>query len=197
MRVLAVAEAGPVRYDPAAQRLEAVLHDPAGNEVLLSSAHNPHCPGTLDALAGALASGTADRISGTLRHDRGRVLLAPLAVRTSHGVLVPDLAPGDGDTALPVAPHAPDDPLTTALEQALAALADAAHHGLKNLAATDHDTLESAAARLHRTGFHTTADKVSAVTTTLRTHGAGPATSHWHTAVIRLATTLELHRAGA
>ncbi|MFC8098680.1 hypothetical protein [Streptomyces sp. NPDC057363] len=196
MRVLAVAEAGPVRYDPAAQRLEAVLHDPAGNEALLSTAHNPHCPGTLDALADALASGTVDRISGSLRHDRGRVLLAPLAVRTSHGVLVPDLAPGDGDTALPVAPHPPDDPLTTALEQALAALAEAAHHGLRNLTATDHDTLESAAALLHRTGFHTTADQVSAVTTTLRTHGPAPAASHWHTAVIRLATTLELHRTG-
>ncbi|GAA3951926.1 hypothetical protein GCM10022384_01970 [Streptomyces marokkonensis] len=107
MRVLAVAEAGPVRYDAAAQRLEAVLHDPAGNEALLSTAHNPHCPGILDALADALASGTADRISGSLRHDRGRVLLAPLAVRTSHGVLVPDLAPGDGDTALRVAPPPP------------------------------------------------------------------------------------------
>ena len=31
---------------------------------------------------------------------------------------------------------------------------------------------------------------------TLRAHGPAPATSHWHTAVIRLATTLELHRTG-
>jgi hypothetical protein len=155
VRVVAVAAVESVGYDPAGQRLEAVLRDPAGNEILVCAEYNPLCPGGLDALAAALGDGEVHCVSGMLNHARGRIVLDPLAVLTSAGMVVPEFAPGDGDTALAAAPPRPADPITAALESALAALADAAHHGLNRLTGAVRTRLTDSAAGLQRIGLHT------------------------------------------
>ncbi|MFG1809568.1 hypothetical protein [Streptomyces sp. NPDC049040] len=191
-RVVAVSEVESFGYDPAAQLLEAVLRDAAGNEVVVRAEHNPFCPASLDALAAALA-GRVHCVSGVLHRDRGRVLLDPLAVLTPTGVIVPDLAPGAGDTVLPAAlAPAPADPLTDALVSALAVLADAAHQGLRHL--TARTRLTAAATRLHRTGLLTAARHLRALDTALDRQGATAAVPAWVDATVHLAATLELHQ---
>lgn len=194
VRVLTVGEAGPVRYDPARQRLEAVLRDPAGHEALLSAHHNPYCPGALDALAVALRSGQVLQVSGFLRHEAGGIVIDPLAVRTPEGVLVPDLAPGEGDGALPVAPAPPPDPLTAATDEALAALAQAAHRGLRHLAGTARADLDRACDGLRRAGLRAAADALAGLPAALRAQGPAAAVPAWTDATVRLAVTRELHR---
>ncbi|MET8577258.1 hypothetical protein [Streptomyces sp. NPDC005012] len=194
VRVLTVGEVGPVRYDPARQRLEAVLQDPAGHEALLSAHHNPYCPGALDALAVALRSGQVLQVSGFLRHEAGGIVVDPLAVRTAEGVLVPDLAPGDGDGALPVAPAPPQDPLTAAADEALAALAQAAHRGLRHLAGAVRADLDRACDGLRRVGLRAAADALVGLPAALRARGPAAAVPAWTDATIRLAVTRELHR---
>ena len=132
-----------------------------------------------------------------LGRHRGRIVLDPLAVLTPKGVTVPDLAPGDGDTTLTTVRPRPSDPITAALESALTALADAAHHGLRHLAGTSRTTLADTAAHLRRTGLHTAARLVDALTGTLHTQGATAAVPHWVAAQIHLTTSLDLHQENA
>ncbi|TDD66478.1 hypothetical protein E1293_39165, partial [Actinomadura darangshiensis] len=98
-RVIEIAEVRDIGYHPGAQRLEAVVADAAGTRAVVSADYSPHRPAALDALADALAA--APRfISGTIRRDGGGLLIDPLAVQTAGGVVVPDLAAGDGTAAL-------------------------------------------------------------------------------------------------
>ncbi|MEV5986957.1 hypothetical protein AB0L85_18355 [Streptomyces sp. NPDC052051] len=193
VRVVVVAAVESIGYDPAGQVLEGVLHDPAGNEVLVRAAYNPLCPGGLDALAAALGDEDVRCVSGMLTRAHGRVVLAPLAVLTSSGVVVPDLAPGDGTTALATTSPRPADPITTALESALATLADAAHQGLRRLTAPARTALTDSADRLHRIGLHTTAQRLREVDALLRREGAVAAVPAWVDASIHLAVSLETH----
>ncbi|NJP45272.1 hypothetical protein [Actinacidiphila epipremni] len=197
VRVVEVAAVAAVGYDPARQVLEAVLRDPAGTEVVVRAEHNPLCPARLDALAAAFGDGGAGPVrwvSGMLHRDRGRIVLDPLAVLTPAGVVVPDLAPGEGAGALPPAAATPADPLTGALTEALAALADAAHHGLRHLAPAARGRLAGAADRLHRTGLHTAARHLRALAAALRDQGLSAAPPVWVTAYVRLSATLEAHQ---
>ena len=197
VRVIAVDSVDDIGYDPAGQRLEAVLRDPAGNPVHLRAEYNPLCPGGLDALAAALAGGQVRCVSGMLGRTRGRIVLDPLAVLTPKGVTVPDFAPGEGDTRLTTIRPRPSDPITTTLESALTALADAAHHGLRHLTGTSRTTLVDTATHLRRTGLHIAARLVDALTGTLHTQGATAAVPHWVAAQIHLTTSLDLHQENA
>ncbi|MDH6223289.1 hypothetical protein [Streptomyces sp. MJP52] len=194
VRVLTVGKVGPVRYDPARQRLEATLQDPAGHEALLAATHNPYCPGALDAPAGALRTGGILQVSGSLRYEAGGIVIDPLAVRTPDRVLVPDLAAGEGDGALPVAPAPPPDPLTAAADEALTALARTARRGLRNLTGAVPADLDRACAGLRRTGLRAAADALAALRDALRAEGPAAAVSAWADATIRLAVTRELHQ---
>ncbi|MCN9241509.1 SWIM zinc finger family protein [Streptomyces sp. RY43-2] len=193
VRVVAVAAVESIGYDPAGQVLEAVLRDPAGNEVLVRAAYNPLCPGGLDALAAALGDEDVRCVSGMLTRAQGRVVLEPLAVLTSTGVVVPDLAPGDGTTALAPASPRRADPITTALESALAALADAAHQGLRRLTAPARTAVTDSADRLHRTGLHTAAQHLRELDALLQREGAIAALPAWVNASLHLAVSLETH----
>ncbi|MEV6833906.1 hypothetical protein AB0N17_05190 [Streptomyces sp. NPDC051133] len=194
VRVVMVDAVEEIGYDPAAQRLEAVLRDPAGNGVHLHAEYNPLCPGGLDALAAALADDGIRAVSGTLGRDRGRTVLDPLAVLTAGGVTVPDLAPGAGGTTLRTAVHRTADPIITALETGLTALADTAHQGLRHVTATTRTALAAGAGHLHRTGLHTAARHLDDLVRILHDQGAPAAAPHWVTAQIHLSTSLDLHQ---
>ncbi|MGW0910417.1 hypothetical protein ACWD1Z_01535 [Streptomyces sp. NPDC002784] len=197
VHVVEVASVRPAGYDPAAQRLEALAQDPAGNEFVIRAEHNPLCPAGLDALAAALDGGGVRAVSGMLTQEHGRSVLDPLAVLTATGPVVPDLAPGDGDTALPTAPRRETDPITGALETALRALAEASHHGLRALPGPARTRLADSATALRRAGLRTAAGLLDALTARLALDGATAAVPAWVEAQIHLVTALELHRAPA
>ncbi len=199
VHVVEIAAVDAVGYDPATQRLEATAHDPAGNEILVRADHNPLCPAGLDALATALGAGAGEplRVSGVLGRDHGRTVLEPLAVLTAEGVVVPDLAPGDGDTALTTSVRRTTDPLTHALESALRALAEAAHHGLRHLTPPARTRLTDSATTLRRTGLHTAAHLLDDLTDRLGRDSVDTAIPAWVNAQMHLLTTLELHQEGA
>ena len=152
MRVISLSDVERVGYDPAEQRLEAVVRDEAGTLAVVSSGYRPACPGALDALASALEGG-ATHISGSVHLVGGGIRIDPVAVLTPDGVIVPDLAPGDGSTALARAVGRPSDPLTAALANAEGALAAAAHSGLRRLSAQARARVDEAATALSRTGL--------------------------------------------
>ncbi|MFF5483173.1 hypothetical protein ACFY5C_38490 [Streptomyces sp. NPDC012935] len=196
VRVVEVAAVESVGYDPAAQRLEAVVRDPAGNEILVRAAYNPLCPGGLDALAAALGDEEVHSVSGMLNRTHGRIVLDPLAVLTAKGLIIPDLAPGEGDTTLAMVRARSTDPITTALESALTALAQAAHHGLRRLTTPARTRLTDSAAALRRAGLHTAARLMGDLDTALRRDGATAAVPAWVDAQIQLTVSLELHAEG-
>ncbi|WP_241990152.1 MULTISPECIES: hypothetical protein [unclassified Streptomyces] len=152
VRVVALCRIEDIGYDAGEQRLEAVVRDAAGNRALLASEYRPGCPGALDALADALRQG-ATHVSGAVVREGGGIRIDPIAVLTPGGVTVPDLAPGDGAAALaPVARRAAD-PLTAALEEAVAALAALAHGGLRSPSGPVLARIGDAATALRRTGL--------------------------------------------
>ncbi|MBD9726247.1 hypothetical protein PV755_26420 [Streptomyces caniscabiei] len=221
VRVLEISEVVEVGYDPAEQVLKATVSDASGHPVRVRAPHNPLCPAALDALAAALTEGTVTHLSGAVHRSGGGTGITPLALLGPHGVLVPDLAPPTVPPALPPADRTPPDPITTAVEAALAVLADAAHHGLRRLPRPAADRLREAADRLTRTGLTTSSNLVRTLLHALDHdhqdagghrrdhaphHGQGrelssghttpPApTTAWADACIRLHTTAELsHR---
>lgn len=57
MRVVSASTVEHIGYDPAEQRLEAVVRDEAGTRAVLGVSYRPVCPGALDALAEVLEKG--------------------------------------------------------------------------------------------------------------------------------------------
>ncbi|WP_327188692.1 hypothetical protein [Streptomyces xinghaiensis] len=207
VRVVEVSEVTGIGYDPAAQRLEATVLDAAGNTALLSSPHEPMAPAALDALAAALAGGPR-YVAGALHRDGGGLRITPYAVAGSTGsgnrsgpgsadpggITVPHLAAGE-PANLPLLPGSPPpDPVAGALGSALAALADAAHHGLRHLTGPVRTTLARSADDLARTGLAVCATAVRRLLDSLP--GLEDAPARWTDAQIRLLTTAELHRRG-
>ncbi|MFJ1614567.1 hypothetical protein [Streptomyces sp. NPDC088249] len=152
VHVVALSEVESVGYDPAEQRLEAVVRDASGAPALVTSAYRPECPGALDALADALEGG-ATHVSGSVRRSGGGIEIDPIAVLTPAGTVVPDLAPGDGSTALAAAVGRPADPLTAVLDEAVSALSAVPHGGLRHLTVPARSRIDEAATALSRTGL--------------------------------------------
>jgi hypothetical protein len=197
VRVVELSRIGPTSYDPAEQRLEVEVFDAMGTGALVSATYNPLCPGALDVLAEALREGGPVRyVSGVLSRSRGRIRIDPLAVLAPDGTMtVPDLTPaapstlvvdGEVDTF-------PADRITAVLEDALGALAEAAHHGLRNPPPSVRSRLEDAAARLARCGLDRAAGLVRGLLTALPL-GTAAAPAAWADAQIRLAVSAELHQ---
>ncbi|WP_257901422.1 hypothetical protein [Saccharothrix obliqua] len=183
VRVVPVGDVRRVGYDPGAQRLIAEITDRHGNSATVSAVHRSVTPGALDALAAALAAGP-EFLSGALRRVRGRLVVDPIAVLTPDGLVVPDLAAGGGATLRDTDWSAPDL-LTAALDEALAATAEAAHRGLAHLPPSLVARLTEVAGGLRRVGLTTAAGTVDAL-------AANPDRETWLTAQIRLLTTAEL-----
>ncbi|MEU5990505.1 hypothetical protein ABZ806_16175 [Spirillospora sp. NPDC047418] len=191
VRAVAVAGVRDIGYHPGAQRLEAVVADAAGTTALVSAEYSPHRPAALDALAGALAAGPR-LLTGAVRRDRGGLVIDPFAVLTGDGVTVPDLAPGAGTAALDAAAPAAPDPLSRALDEALAAGAEAAHRGLLHISPGLRDRLVRAGADLERNGLRTAAGTVAALAAALTADDPRHAALTWATAHIRLLASAEL-----
>ncbi|TDD94780.1 hypothetical protein [Actinomadura rubrisoli] len=191
VRVVAVAEVRDVGYHPGDQRLDAVVADGAGTTAVVSADYAPHRPGALDALAGALAAGPRF-VSGALRRDRGGLVIDPFAVMTGDGVVVPDLAPGDGSAALDGPSARPPDPLGAVLDAALAVCAEAAQRGLLHVPRGFRDRLDRAGKDLDRIGLRAAAASVAGLAAALDGGDPHRMTRTWADAHIRLITTAEL-----
>lgn len=150
--VVALSEVGEVGYDAGEQRLEVMVRDASGTPAVLASEYRPQCPGALDALADALARGIT-HVSGAVVRAGGAIRIDPIAVLGADGVTVPDLAPGDGTTALAAAVRRTPEPLTAALDEATSALAALAHSGLRQASGPSRTRIDEAATDLSRTGL--------------------------------------------
>ncbi|MFI5770240.1 hypothetical protein ACIA74_17100 [Streptomyces sp. NPDC051658] len=201
VHVVALSEVESIGYDPAEQRLEAVVRDAAGTRALVASEYRPECPGALDALADALESG-ATHISGSLHRSGGGVRIDPLGVLTPAGTVVPDLAPGDGSTTLAAVGRRPSDPLTAALDEAISAMSAVPHSGLRHLNVPARARIDEAATALSRTGLVRAAALLRAFVATLD-DGAGPnegalatRSGAWLDAQLHLLVSSELRSSG-
>jgi hypothetical protein len=119
------------------------------------------------------------------------VIVDPIAVLTPTGVVVPDLSPGDGDSALDHAAHGDNEPLTQALTEGLAVCAEAAHRGLRHLPPSLRTRAEQAAAGLTKVGLSTAADHLVLFVKALGEDEHARVTA-WVNAQIRLLATHEL-----
>ncbi|NDU73904.1 hypothetical protein GWI34_14840 [Actinomadura sp. DSM 109109] len=191
VRVVEIAEVRDIGYHPGAQRLEAVVADAAGNPAVVAADYSPHRPAALDVLAEALAA-EPRFVSGAVRRDRGGLVVDPFAVLTAAGTVVPDLAPGEGTAALGGPPSGPPDPLARALDEALAATAEAAHRGLLRPPSGVRERLGRAGEALERAGLRTSAATLAALAAALGTDDPSGMTRAWATAHIRLVTAAEL-----
>ncbi|WP_433916418.1 hypothetical protein [Streptomyces sp. NBC_01744] len=194
VRVVALSEVGSIGYDPAEQCLEAHVRDAAGTSAVLTSAYRPECPGALDALADALGSG-ATHISGSVHRFGGGIVIDPIAVLTPAGVTVPDLASGDGSTALAAAGTRSPDPLTVALDEAISALAAAAHSGLSRPTAPTRVRIDEAATALSRTGLARAATLLRVFLNALDGQAESGRTAAWLEAQLHLLVSSELRAA--
>ncbi|MGW5051969.1 SWIM zinc finger family protein [Actinokineospora sp. NPDC004072] len=179
VRVIPLAEIGGVEYHPGAQRLTATATTPDGATITITLDHRAPAPAAIDALARALAT-TPTAITGPVRRGREGLEITPLAVLTSTGPLVPDLAPAD---SVPLPPSATPEP--DPLSSALTLLAEAAHRGLHHLPPTYPDRVNEAATALTTIGLPQCAHL-------LHTWGADPTPTTWINAAIRLFTAAEL-----
>ncbi|MGW1894855.1 hypothetical protein ACWCP6_32125 [Streptomyces sp. NPDC002004] len=183
-----------VGYDPAGQRLEAIVLDGAGNEALLTATHNPLAPQALDALAEALTSGEVRCVTGTLHRTGGRTAITPLSLLTAAGdTVTPDLSPlGTVPVPLPALPHRAPDPLGSALTPALDALAALAHQGLRHTTPVALSRLRDEAVRLAHVGLRDCSAAVAALRDALAGDDPARATTSWTAAYLRLLVTTEL-----
>lgn len=195
VRVVEVHEVGELGYDPAEQRLEATVRDAHGACATLSATHNPYSPGALDVLASCLdgSRGEVRCLSAFVRVTGGGLVFDPIAVMTAEGVTVPDLSPAAGSRLVPNLLPRPRDPLTEALEGALAAMAAPADRGLRELGEGARAHLEAAATGLSRAGLSTSAGLVRAFLTTLHEESPPAAVRPWVNAQIHLLSALDLH----
>ncbi|GAB3824790.1 hypothetical protein ACFPIJ_63725 [Dactylosporangium cerinum] len=196
VRVVQVAEVRSVRYTPGAQRLDAVIADPAGGVARLTATHTAAAPGALDAIAAALA-GPVRAVAGTVGRTGGEIVVEPLGLAVGDsgvddGVVVPDLAPAGGfriDGSLAV--HG--DPLQHAVDAAVRLLAEVPHRGLRMLLPpTFGDRLRDAGDILARVGLHRAAAALGELRAGLGPDPGGMAAGLWADAYLRLLVTQEL-----
>ncbi|GAB3964489.1 hypothetical protein GCM10029978_025100 [Actinoallomurus acanthiterrae] len=194
IRVVEAVAVHEIGYDPGGQRLEAVIADANGATAVVSAVHSPYRPGALDSLAEALKEQAAGPLllSGAVRRTGGSLVLDPIAVMAGGAVIVPDLAPGAGGAALDPYAGRQADPLGAALDDAVAACADAAHRGLRHATDGVRTRVEKAAHGLRRVGLRTAADLVAGLGTALRSDDPDRMTGAWIDAWVRLAALVEL-----
>ncbi|MFI6866804.1 hypothetical protein [Nocardia sp. NPDC050406] len=184
LRAVAVTSVDEIRYLPGEQRLEATLRASTGTATITYT-HTPHAPGALDALTQALSgdSGPVRYIAGALERHHGRLTLTPTAVVTDATVVVPCFAatdiPASSGTIAPAS-----NPLTTALNEALALSSEVPHRGTRHLPPTWSTRAKESAATLRRLGL-------VAAATALESLGDAPALDRWVDAHLRLLVTAE------
>jgi hypothetical protein len=190
VRVLEIGDVGHLGYSPGSQRIDAIVTASGGGTARIVAEHKPVAPAALDTLAEALSGdrGTPRYLSGTFRRGRGGIVVTPIAIVADGAVIVPDLTPGDGSTALEAGLTDRVDPLVAAINSALATLAEMAHQGIRHLPATFANRLDAAAGILRATGLPRAADDLRALSRTLGPNPGDAAVEAWADAEIRLLT---------
>lgn len=196
VRAVPIAEVRAVGYDPGDQRLDAVIADAEGTTATVSATYHAAGPAALDSLADALSGtyGTPRFVSGSVHRATGGITVRPLAVLTDEGPVLPDLAPGDGDTALATSPQDatdPEDALAHAVRGALAVCAEAAHQGLGHLAPGVRTRLADTVAALSAVGLRTTAGLLASLASASAADDPERSAATWVAAQIRLLTLAE------
>ncbi|WP_433472692.1 hypothetical protein ACQPZP_27930 [Spirillospora sp. CA-142024] len=191
VRVIEIAEVRDIGYHPGSQRLEAVVADAEGTAAVVSADYSPHRPAALDALAEALAQ-TPRFVTGSVRRDRGGLVIDPFAVRTADGIVVPDLVAGDGAAGLDAPAAEPRDPLGEAVDAALAVTAETAHRGLLGVSHGLRNRIARTAGTLEKAGLRTTAETLTALAAALASDDQARTVQAWADARIRLQTAAEL-----
>ncbi|MEV4520809.1 SWIM zinc finger family protein [Micromonospora tulbaghiae] len=192
VRVLALGEVRAIGYAAGEQRLDATVTGADGGTATVTATHHAAAPGALDALAAALdgTHGPPRYVSGTVRRGADGLVVEPLAV-VADAVVVPELAPGAGDGRLAGAVDVRPDPVAAALGTASALLAQAAHTGLRHLAAGFPERLRTTAAGLAGVGLERCGAALSGLAGTLGADPGEPAVRAWVDAWIRLSVTTE------
>ncbi|MFB4314254.1 hypothetical protein [Actinomadura sp. 21ATH] len=194
VRVVEIAKVGGIGYSPGDQRLTATFTDADGVSGRISSAYSPYRPGALDELAGALAGdrGAPLYVSGPVRRSRGALVVDPIGVLTTEGLVVPDLAPGDGGGALDAPAGRAGDALSEALSAALEVCADAAHRGFRHLPNGTRARVGRTADRLAGIGMAAAAGLLRAFAGALEGDDPHRMTVTWADAQIHLITAADL-----
>ncbi len=172
-------------FDPAEQRVEALIETPGGSEVVLRSVYRDVAPGAPAALARFAAAGSAGFVVGRATVIDGGVVVEPMLLASDTSV-VPDLAPLD-DTAraalaaLPVGRSSGETSSVAeavlaeaVLAEAAAALAELTVEGC----ASPHRWAQAAtqtADSLRRAGLRNLADRLAAVVSEATRQRWGPA----------------------
>ncbi|MFF5231333.1 hypothetical protein [Dactylosporangium sp. NPDC000521] len=191
VRVVQVAEVRSVHYSPGAQRLDAVVADPAGGVATITATHTAAAPGALDAIAAAL-DGPVRAVAGTVGRSRGVITVEPLGFAVGDdAVVVPDLAPAGG-FRIGGGPVPDEDPLRHAVGTAAALLAEVPHRGLRMLPPTFTGRLRDAEHTLSRVGLRRAAASVGALREGLGPDPDDTTVRLWVDAYVRLLVTAEL-----
>lgn len=119
-------------------------------------------------------------------------MIDPIAVLTTEGVTVPDLAPGDGGSDLNAHAGRRPDRLGAALDTALTTLAEIAQRGLRHATPGVHARIEEAAAELGRVGLGTSASLLTAFLAACRNGDPESMAGTWVDAQLRVITAAEL-----
>ncbi len=190
VRVLEIGSVGRLGYSAGSQRLDATVTASGGGEARIVAEHNCAAPAALETIAEALGGdrGTPRYLSGTFRRARGGIVVTPIAIVADGAVILPDLAPGDGSTALDAALTARVDPLAEAINSALALLAEMAHQGIRHLPATFAARLKTTAGTLNAAGLSRPAADLRVLARTLGPDPGDAAVAAWADAEIRLLT---------
>lgn len=195
VHVLEVAAVEGVNYAPAEQRLHAVLTPPQGPSVQLVRTHDPATPGALGDLATALSgkTGPVRFVSGSVRATSRGLQLSPIGVVTDR-FHVPDLAdPSDGALPTTAQSEPEESHLKHTLDEAMRALDDAAHHGLRRASRGYAERLAQQGYALRRVGLTHLAARFDALGAALQVSGASgevdaetALVARWADAAIRL-----------
>ncbi|WP_157975121.1 hypothetical protein [Glycomyces dulcitolivorans] len=193
LRVLAVDECEPLGYDPASQRLHALITGPDGGSALVVVAHTSAAPGALEAAEKAFAAGPLS-IAGHVHRHRGKLIVEPTAILTADGPVVPDLAPGDDSADLAAAGDAAaSEPVSAVIEDAISVCADLAHQGLRRSREPSRVRVEAAAAALNKVGLQRAATDFVHLSKALGDEDEAAKAAAWTAAAVRMLVTAELH----
>jgi hypothetical protein len=193
LRVIAVASAQHLGYDPASQCLEARIAAPDGGTARLRFPHRAAAPGALEAAERALLAGVI-AVAGHVERHRGELIVEPTALLTADGPVIPDLAPGDDATELAGSGEEhPSEPVAAAIEHAITVCADLAHQGLRRSREPSRARVEAAAADLQRIGLQRAANDFVQLSKALGDEDDTAKTAAWTAAAVRILVTAELY----
>lgn len=160
--VFRAARARTVGYAAGSQTHRVELDDADGAVLRVESRYRVEVPGALPALSAAVTAAGDDpvQVAGFVRLRGDDVVMDPMTVRSSAGMVVLDLAEGPAGTFLdPIAAEQSEDgPLVRAFE----VLAEAAHTGLRRAGAGHAARVAAAACDLRSSGYAIAAADVAA-----------------------------------